>query len=195
MHLCQHCRLLRCLCSRSPFQLLTTSFIQLPWLWLSCSGDLSGDFSRVQTSGSLRGPNPDWRVHRRAVPRHFVFPCTHKQMGNPMGTNFLRSQNLHLLDHMVPHSKLHCNFSGCYPLVLSDELEDFCLLHSVAAVLGQPQRGWSAMSVFASLVFHPPSDTAGTHAGHEVTHRWLLLRFLLSQEIQWQHVHEIMSQW
>jgi hypothetical protein len=59
--------------------------------------------------------------------------------GNPTGTNLKISQNLHhLLDRMVPHSTLRCNFSDCCPSVLSDELVDFLL---VAAVLGRTQRG------------------------------------------------------
>jgi hypothetical protein len=55
---------------------------------------------------------------------------------------FPLSQNLHhLLDRMVPHSKLRCSFSDCYPSVFSDELIDLCLLLSFAAVLSRPQRG------------------------------------------------------
>jgi len=51
----------------------------------------------------------------RAVPRRFVFIYTRKQRENPSGErrrNFPISQNLrHLLDRMVPRSKLRCNFS------------------------------------------------------------------------------------
>jgi hypothetical protein len=97
------------------FHLLANSFARLPRLpHQSRSGDASGDFSRARTSGSLREPNTDSRVERRAVSRRFVFLCTRKQTGNPTGTNFSITQNLHhLLDRMAPHSKLHCNFSNC----------------------------------------------------------------------------------
>jgi hypothetical protein len=121
---------LKCLCARSPFQLLATSFTRLPGLpRQSRSGDLSGDLSRARTSGSLRVPNPDCRVGGSAVPSRIVFLCTRKQTGNPTGTNFPISQNTqHLLDHMVPYSKLRCNFSDRYPSVWSDELVDFLLV-------------------------------------------------------------------
>jgi len=46
----------KCLCGRSSFQLLATSFERLPGLRRqSRSDDLSGDLSRGRTSGSLRG--------------------------------------------------------------------------------------------------------------------------------------------
>jgi hypothetical protein len=84
-------------------------------------------------------------VEGRAVSSHFVFLSTRRKTGNPTETNFPIFQSLHhLLDRMVPHSMLRCNFSVCYPSVLSDELVDF---------------------FFSVLkMFHPPSDTAGTHA-------------------------------
>jgi hypothetical protein len=66
----------------------------------------------------------------------------------------------------------------------------FCLLRSVA-VLGRPQRGWSAMSVFPSLkcfthflTLLTPIQTSPYTA--EVACRWFLQSFPLSQEIQWQ---------
>jgi hypothetical protein len=103
----------------------------------------------------------------RAVSSRLVFLCTHKQTGNPTGTNFPISQNLHhLLARMVPHSKLRCNFSGCYPSVLSDELVDFLL----AALSCSSSRSTTAqlirdVRVSVLKMFHPPSDTADTHAG------------------------------
>jgi hypothetical protein len=98
----------RWLCGKNPFQLLATSFARLPRLpHQSRSCHVSGGLSRARTGGSLRGPNPDCRVDRRAVPSRFVFLCTPNQRGNPTGTNFPISQNLHhFLDRMVPHSKL-----------------------------------------------------------------------------------------
>jgi hypothetical protein len=101
-----------------------------------------GDLSRARTSGSLRGPNPDCRVDGRAVPSRFVFLCTRKQTENTTGTKFPISQNLHhLLDRMVPHSKLRCSFSDCYNSSCLVSSSTFCMLRSVAAVLGRPQRG------------------------------------------------------
>jgi hypothetical protein len=105
----------------SPFQFLATSLARLPGLpRQSCSGDLSGDFIRARKSGSLRGPNPKCRVDGKAVSSCFVFLCTRKQIGNPTGKNFPIFKNIHhLLDHMVPHSKLCCSFSDCYPSFFS----------------------------------------------------------------------------
>jgi hypothetical protein len=117
-----------------------TSLTWLPALpCLSCSSDLSGDLSKAQTGGSLRGPNPHCRVDRKAVPSCFVFLCTHRQKGIPLAISFLISQNLHLLDHMVFHSKLclislAVIFQSCLM-----SLSSLCLLPSVAAVLGWPQ--------------------------------------------------------
>jgi hypothetical protein len=55
--------------------------------------------------------------------------CLRKQTGKPPETKFPIFQNLHhLLDRTVPYSKLLCNFSDCYPSVLSDELVDFLLV-------------------------------------------------------------------
>jgi hypothetical protein len=85
----------KCLCGRSPFQLLATSFARLPGLpRQSCSGDFSGDLSRVRTSGSLRGRNLDCGVDERAVPSRFVFLCNRKQTGNLKGTSFIRKQSV-----------------------------------------------------------------------------------------------------
>jgi len=132
----------RCLCGRSPFQLLATSFIQLPGLHQSHSGDLSGDPSRAQTSGSLRGPNPDCRVDGRAVPNHCVFLC--KQTFWYPKTSIIWNA--------------WCPTPSCAAISLTVVLwsclmsfSTFCLLHSAAAVLGQPQYGWSTMSVFPSF--------------------------------------------
>jgi hypothetical protein len=103
-------------------------------------------------------------VDGRAVPSRYVFLC--KQTGNPTGTNFPISQNLHhLLDRMVPQSKLRCSFSECYPSVLSDELVDFlpvapscsCSRSTTARLIGD-------VRVSVLKMFHPPSDSAGTHA-------------------------------
>jgi hypothetical protein len=53
----------------------------------------------------------------------------HSSSLQPAGTNFPISENFHhLLDRMVPHSKLRCNFSECYPSVFSDELVGFLLV-------------------------------------------------------------------
>jgi hypothetical protein len=53
------------------FQLFVTRFAQLPGLpHQSCSGDLSGDISRAQINGSLRGSNLDCRMDGRAVSSH-----------------------------------------------------------------------------------------------------------------------------
>jgi hypothetical protein len=76
------------------------------------------------------------------------------------------SQNLHhLLDRMVPHSKLRCNFFECYPSVLSDELVDFLLvLLSCSSSLSTTERLIGDVRVSVLKMFHPPSDTADTHA-------------------------------
>jgi len=69
------------------------------------------------------------------LPSHFMFLCTRKQAGKPTGTNFPISKNIHyLLERMVPHSKLHCDFSV---ILRSCRMTSstFCLLSSVAAVL------------------------------------------------------------
>jgi hypothetical protein len=157
---------LRCLCGRSSFQLLANSFARLHGLpRLSRSCDLSGDLSRARPSGSLRGPNSDCRVDGRAVPSHFMVLC--KQMLNPTGTNFRISKNLHhLLDRMVSHSKLRCNFSECYPSALSDELVDFLLVAlSCSSSRSTTARLIGDVRVSVLKMFHPLSDTAGTHTG------------------------------
>jgi hypothetical protein len=41
----------------------------------------------------------------------------------------------------------------------------FCLLCSVAVILGQSHNGWLMMFIFLSLVFHSPSGNADTHPG------------------------------
>jgi hypothetical protein len=154
-----------CLCGNSPFQLPTTSFARLPGLpCQSRSGDLSGELSWAQTSGSLRGPNPDCRVDGRQGPSRFVFLCN--EIGNPTRTNLPISQNLHHLPgRTVPHSKLRCNFSECYPSVLSDELVDF-LLVALSCCSSQSTTARLIGDVRLSVLkmFHPPSDTAGTRA-------------------------------
>jgi hypothetical protein len=165
MHFCQRCRILK-MTLRYNFKFLATNFARLPGLpRQSRSSELSGDLSRARTSGGLRGPNPDCRVDGRAVPRRLVFLCTRKQTGNPMGTKFLIFQNLHhLLDRMMPHSKLRCSFSDCHRSVLSDELVDF--LH---VALGCSSSRLTTARLICDVpvsvlkMFHPPSDTAGTH--------------------------------
>jgi hypothetical protein len=150
----------------SAVEVLATSFARLPELpRQSRSGDLSGGLSRARTNGSLRGPNSDCRVDGRAVPSRFVFLCTRKKTGNPRGTNFPISQNLHhLLDRMVPHSKLRCNFSECYPSVLSDELVDFLLVMlSCSSSRSTTARLIGDVRVSVHKMPHPPSDTADTH--------------------------------
>jgi hypothetical protein len=83
-----------------------------------------------------------------------------------MGTNFPISQNLHhLLDRMVPHSKLRCSFSACYISVLSDELVDFLLVTlSCSSSRSTTARLIGDVRVSVLKMFHPPSDTADTHA-------------------------------
>jgi hypothetical protein len=85
-------------------------------------------------------------VDVRAIPnRSFELSTT--------GTNFPISQNLHhILDRMMPHSQLRCNFSVILRSCLTSS-STFCLLCSVATVLCRPQRGWSAMSVFPSVKY------------------------------------------
>jgi hypothetical protein len=91
----------------------------------------------------------------RVVPSRFVFPCTRKQTGNPTETKFPISQNLHhLVDRLVPHSKLRCNFSDCYPSVSSDELSCSSSQSAAARLIGD-------VRVSVLKMFHPPSDTAG----------------------------------
>jgi hypothetical protein len=104
------------------------------------------------------GANPDCRVVGSAVPSRFVFLCTRKQTG----TNFPIPKNLRLLDHMVP--TLSC-VAFSLNVILGSCLTSsstFCLLRSVAAGLGGPQRGWSAMSVFPSLKCFTHADIVGT---------------------------------
>jgi hypothetical protein len=74
------------------------------------------------------------------------------------------------------------------------------LLRSVAAVLGRPQRGWSAMSVFPSLkcfthLLTLLATCRHLHTQQEVARRWLLPSFLLSQEIQWHHIDDTTRRW
>jgi hypothetical protein len=103
-------------------------------------------------------------VDRRAVSSSFVFLC--KQTGNPTGTNFPIFQNLHhFLDRIVFHSKLRCNFSECYPSVLSDELVDFLLVALICSKsLPNTARLIGDVRFAVLKMFHPPSDTADTHA-------------------------------
>jgi hypothetical protein len=106
-------------------------------------------------------------VDGRRVPSRTVFLCTRKQPGNPTGTNFPISQNLHhLLDRTVPHSKLRCNFSDCCPSVLTEELVDFLLVAlSCSSSLSTTTRLIGDVRVSVLKMFQPSSDTAGTHAG------------------------------
>jgi hypothetical protein len=98
------------------------------------------------------GQNPDCRMDARAVVRRFVFLCARKQTGNPVGTNFPISKNLyHLLDRTVPHSRLRCNFSDCYPSVLSEELVNFLLLALGCSSSRSTTARLMAMSVLPSL--------------------------------------------
>jgi hypothetical protein len=139
VHFCQRCRILKCLCYWSPFKLLATRFARLPGLLRqSRSGDFSGDLSR--------GPNRNVRWLGEQFPA--VFLCTRKQTGKPTGTTFPMSQTLqHLLDRMVPHSKLRCNSSD-----LSFSLVWWIRrLFACCAQLQQFSVDHSAMSVFPSL--------------------------------------------
>jgi hypothetical protein len=87
------------------------------------------------------------------------------KLENPTGTNFPISQNLHLLGRVVPHSKLRCNFSDCYPSVLSDEPIDFLLIAlSCSGSRLTTARLIGDVRVSVLKMFHPPSDTADTHA-------------------------------
>jgi hypothetical protein len=116
------------------------------------------------------GPNPNSRVDGRALPsRSFEML--------PTGTNFPISQNLHhLLDRTVPHSKLHCNFSECYPSVLADELVDFLLVAlSCSSSRSTTARLIGDVRVSVLKMFHPPSDTAGTHTDISIHTTKLLL--------------------
>jgi hypothetical protein len=106
-------------------------------------------------------------VDGRAVLSRFVFLCTRKQTGKPTGINFPTSQNLHhLLDRTVPHSKLRCSFSECYPSVFSDELVDVSLVAlSCSSSLSTTARLIGDVRVSILKMFHSSSDTASTHAG------------------------------
>jgi hypothetical protein len=67
---------------------------------------------------------------------------------------------------MMPHSKLHYNFSDCYPLVLSDELVNFMIVVlSCSSSWSPTARLISNVHVSILKMFHSPSDTPGTHAG------------------------------
>jgi hypothetical protein len=96
-----------------------------------------------------------------------MFLCTRKQTGNPTETKFPISQNLHhLLNRMVPHSKLRCSFSDCNPSVLSDELVNFLLVAlSCSSSRSTTARTIGDVRVSVLKMFHPPSDTADTSAG------------------------------
>jgi hypothetical protein len=65
----------------------------------------------------------------------------------------------------VPHSKLRCYLSDCYPSVLSDELVDF-LLVALSCSSSRSTTEWLIDDVHVSVLkmFHSPSDTADTHA-------------------------------
>jgi hypothetical protein len=83
-----------------------------------------------------------------------------------MGTNFPIYRNLHqLLDRSVPHSKLRCNFSDCYPSVFSDEFVDFLLVAlSCSSSLSTTARLIGDVRVSVLKMYHPASDNADTHA-------------------------------
>jgi hypothetical protein len=67
---------------------------------------------------------------------------------------------------MVSHSKLRCNFSECYPSVLSDELvDDLLVALSCSSSRSTTARLIGDVRVSVLKTFHPPSDTAGTLAG------------------------------
>jgi hypothetical protein len=81
---------------------------------------------------------------------------------------------------MVPHSKLRCNFSDCYPSVFSDELVDFLLVVlSCSSSRSTNVRLIGDVGFSVLKMFHPPSDTAGTHAGISIH-----ITVLISQESQ-----------
>jgi hypothetical protein len=66
---------------------------------------------------------------------------------------------------MVPHSKLRCNFSECYPPVLSDELADFLLVALIcSSSRSTTVRLIGDVRVSVLKMFHPRSDSADTHA-------------------------------
>jgi hypothetical protein len=65
---------------------------------------------------------------------------------------------------MVPHSKLRCNFSEYYPSVFSDDPVDFLLVAlSCSSSRSTTARLMGDVRVSVLKMFHPPSDTAGTH--------------------------------
>jgi hypothetical protein len=71
----------------------------------------------------------------------------------------------HLLDRMVPHSKLRFNLSDCYPSVFSDELVDILLVAlSCSSSRSTTARLIGDVRVSVLKMFHPPSDIAGSHA-------------------------------
>jgi hypothetical protein len=77
---------------------------------------------------------------------------------------------------MVPHSKLRCNFSDCYLSVFSDELIDFLLVTlSCSSSLSTTARLIGDVRVSVLKMFHPPSDTADTHADISIHTMKLLL--------------------
>jgi hypothetical protein len=135
MYFCQCCRILK-----MHLQYLAISFAQLPGLpCQSHSGDLSGDLSRSWTSDSLRGLNPDCR----AVPSCSFELSVRSDVQCEALHCHVKGWQFSSLDCMVPHSRLHCNFCDCYPLVFSDEL--------VAPSCSSLQCSWSAMSMFLPL--------------------------------------------
>jgi hypothetical protein len=83
------------------------------------------------------------------------------------GTDIPISQNLP--SSLGPHGaplQLRCNFSDCYPSVLSDKLVDFLLVAlSCSSSLSTTARLIGDIRVSVLKMFHPPSDTADTHAG------------------------------
>jgi hypothetical protein len=71
---------------------------------------------------------------------------------------------LHLLGRVVSHPKLRCNFSDCYPSVLSDELVDFFFVAlSCSSSRSTTARLIGDVSLSVLKMFHPSSDTADTH--------------------------------
>jgi hypothetical protein len=67
---------------------------------------------------------------------------------------------------MVFYSKLRCNFSDCYPSVLSDELVNVLLVAlSCSSSRSTIARLIGDIRVSVLKMVHSPSDIADTHAG------------------------------
>lgn len=80
-----------------------------------------------------------------------LFVFVHEQVGNPVGTNFVISQQCyHLLDSMVSCAKLYCDFSHTLLSTLIS-MSAFFSLCSVVLLLILSQHGWLAVSLFLSV--------------------------------------------